>query len=511
MRKTLIGWLTAMALILTLIPSALAAEDTVVTMKAGNPWCVVREELVLLDPENRAVVPLHESGRTLVPIRRVLEAFGGEAAWDSAKKCAVCTLDGNKVELTPGAMTAQVNGQAVPLDVPAKVTGGRTFVPIRFVSENLGLQVGYDTPTGIVVISRTAYEKAALTSLPQVQKLHAKAAVTGDPVTFRSGSFQVASGAVKANIITVDMKDTRVSVKTAVVDNALNRTRSFKDIVAGSKPVAAVNGNFFASYSEVKDPIGHVMSNGKFLYGNSGLTSLGFTADNQMRWGRPATFTRIRTADGAEWSAYSVNTQEQTADGSVLYTPARGGAVTAKVGGGAMTIQGGQITEYRTVAAGESLPIPAGGYVFLMGSGFTGTSYFRTPVVGSQVTLEPYLRVEDTEGFTLDGVTDIISGAPRLVRNGAMETHLEAGFTEARFTTSVTPRTAVGTTKDGKLVLVNTAKASIQQMRELMLQLGCVEAMNLDGGASTGMYYKGKFVATPGRELTTTLQVFVDG
>ncbi len=47
------------------------------------------------------------------------------------------------------------------------------------------------------------------------------------------------------------------------------------------------------------------------------------------------------------------------------------------------------------------------------------------------------------------------------------------------------PRTAVGIGGDGKLILVSAASASIQQLREIMLALGCVEAMNLDGGGST--------------------------
>ena len=46
-------------------------------------------------------------------------------------------------------------------------------------------------------------------------------------------------------------------------------------------------------------------------------------------------------------------------------------------------------------------------------------------------------------------------------------------------------------------------------MRELMLQLGCVDAINLDGGASTGLAYQGRIIRQPGRQLTTTLQVTV--
>ena len=61
---------------------------------------------------------------------------------------------------------------------------------------------------------------------------------------------------------------------------------------------------------------------------------------------------------------------------------------------------------------------------------------------------------------------------------------------------------------DGKLVIASTGSASIQQLRELMLQLGCVEAVNLDGGGSTALAYQGKLIRSPGRELTTTLQIF---
>ena len=97
------------------------------------------------------------------------------------------------------------------------------------------------------------------------------------------------------------------------------------------------------------------------------------------------------------------------------------------------------------------------------------------------------------------------------MQDGAIYTELEGGFTEERFTTLTSPRSAIGIGADGKLILVCVpGGAKIQQMRELMLALGCTDAINLDGGASCGMYYNGQYIATPGRELTTTIQVFVD-
>ena len=67
---------------------------------------------------------------------------------------------------------------------------------------------------------------------------------------------------------------------------------------------------------------------------------------------------------------------------------------------------------------------------------------------------------------------------------------------------------AIKSIPKNKLVIVSTGSASIQQLRELMLQLGCVEAVNLDGGGSTALAYQGKLIRSPGRELTTTLQIF---
>lgn len=58
----------------------------------------------------------------------------------------------------------------------------------------------------------------------------------------------------------------------------------------------------------------------------------------------------------------------------------------------------------------------------------------------------------------------VVSGAPRLVRDGAI-------VTEARFTTAVSPRSAIGVNAAGKLALVSVPGAVIQQMRELTVTL----------------------------------------
>lgn len=101
------------------------------------------------------VEPMITGGRTLVPIRAVADRLGAVVGWDPATFTATVTLNGIKVEVTRDSKIAKVNGVEVTLDVPATIVNGRTLLPLRFVSENLGQQVDYHagTAAGSAVIS----------------------------------------------------------------------------------------------------------------------------------------------------------------------------------------------------------------------------------------------------------------------------------------------------------------------------------------------------------------------
>lgn len=329
-------------------------------------------------------------------------------------------------------------------------------------------------------------------------------------ITMQKGSYNLASGTVTATVATVDLSNPNVRIEARHVDDTLNHTAAFSDIVAESSAELIVNANFFNANNVVKDVIGILMHDGEFMYCGAVLPTIGFTDDNRVFWGSPSIFVNAKSSDGKIWAAYSVNTLAQSNSVSVLYTPARGETVPITCDGYVMTVIDDVIRSYEAVSAGTEQPIPANGYIIYMGPGFTSTAWFRTPVVGCSVTLDPFLFKADSEGFELTGVTEIVSGAPRLVQDGEMCYELISGFQEERFTTAVTPRTAIGTTKDGKLIVVNVLAASIQQMRELMLELGCEDATNLDGGGSAALYYQGQILCSPGRKLTSTLQIFVD-
>ena len=502
------------ALALGLIGTAGAESPSLVlTMRIGYPTCIIGTEVTQVDPESAAVVPVAESGRTLVPIRRILEAFGGTVEWVAQGGKIRCALDGKTVELTLNSTSAQVNGEAVALDVPARAWNNRTFVPVRFVSEELGLQVGYEPKNQIVVVADGDLPAGeALAGLNQVSRLVSATTPLNDP-TAEAGAVRYEwknVAGLKLHVLTVDPAAPGVSIRAALAGQTLNQTSNFSSASAsGAK--AVINANFFGSYQGFKNPVGHLMVDGQFVYASSGLTSLGITSSGELRWGRPAVFVRLKTVDSGaarQWSAFEVNVLDQFANQAVLYTPVRGPAFPVSYPGAVATVRGGVITAYRTVNSGETVSIPSDGYAVYFSREVTQTDYYTAPEVGRQVALEPYLYQADAEGFTLDGVTTMISGAPRLVKDGAIDNSTESGFTGAQFTTGATARTAVGSTKDGKLLLVQTSWATIPQLKQAMLALGCVDAVNLDGGESSGMYFNGAYLATPGRGLVSTLQIY---
>lgn len=329
--------------------------------------------------------------------------------------------------------------------------------------------------------------------------------------SYERKTIATSEGNVSAHVVRVNTSDPRVTVKAALVNNTIGATADFKSIVESSGGAVAVfNANFFEAYEEFKSPIGHIMVDGTFLHGASGASSLGITKYGELSTGSPSLFTRIETENGRLWAMYEINGVVQSDYVSILYTPNFGETVTFKVEAYALTIVDGKLSSYTLVPAGTAVPIPDNGYICFMGKEFTATEWFRTPVLGESAVIEPYLREADPEGFTLENMDSIISGGPRLVQDGSLVTTLGVGFNEPRFTTLSTCRTAVGIDSNGYLVLVSVPTATIQQMRELMLALGCVDAFNLDGGGSCAMYYKGTYYSTPGRKLTATIQVFVE-
>lgn len=86
---------------------------------------------------------IDNNSRTQVPLRTLAEAMGFEVIWEGkTSKITIPTENGNVV-LQIGSNKVQTPDGTISMDTAAVVINGRTYVPIRFVSEALGWTVGY--------------------------------------------------------------------------------------------------------------------------------------------------------------------------------------------------------------------------------------------------------------------------------------------------------------------------------------------------------------------------------
>lgn len=98
------------------------------------------------------VPPVIEKGRTLLPLRKIAETLGCTVDWKPPGSIFV-QKDGTQINLEINKNVAYVNGKAKVLDVPPRVIENRTLLPLRFLSEALGLKINWDDQTQEVIIS----------------------------------------------------------------------------------------------------------------------------------------------------------------------------------------------------------------------------------------------------------------------------------------------------------------------------------------------------------------------
>ena len=98
-------------------------------------------------------LPVSEEGRMLVPLRAIFEALGAEIAWDGNTQTVTAVKDGTTISLTLGDKNATKNGETIELEVPAKSVGGRTFVPVRFIADSFGVEVGWNDAMKQVILT----------------------------------------------------------------------------------------------------------------------------------------------------------------------------------------------------------------------------------------------------------------------------------------------------------------------------------------------------------------------
>ncbi|WP_304017360.1 phosphodiester glycosidase family protein [Fenollaria timonensis] len=329
------------------------------------------------------------------------------------------------------------------------------------------------------------------------------------------------------NVITVTADDT-TAFKVVKPNMKQVGVTNFKNYIASYKPRAAINANYFEAYKGGYYPYGTQMTEGTMINMSGDHASLlvfdknkfkivqGFLRYNGFLDGlRENDWTIPNKANTFE--IWDVNGNLTSEKGAYVYNSYRN--ATTKFGGGTV-IEVVDNKVSKVYKSSENMVLPKNGYIIYYGKEACDDKYIDDRFkIGRTVEFELVLSKKTKDGFVTETdfdyngekipytkVSEIISAGPLLVENSNSVYETYVNGMEAKMTTGAGARTLIGINKSNQLVMVTTS-GTMAQVKCIMQDLGCTDAFNLDGGASSAMYANGKYYRNAGRALNTVFLV----
>ena len=373
------------------------------------------------------------------------------------------------------------------------------------------------------------------------------------------------------NVVSVDLDAPGVRIGVGIGQdkvNAPDATQGREDVARLARrwgAVAAINADYFPYTG---DPLGVGIRDGELfsepfpgIHGSGPRVTLGVTPDGHgILFDTLGFLGDLQASDGAR--AFISGIDRSTAPGEiVVYSPIYGQTTSNKPGGVEAIVTGvnlpvranklvtGHVDRVEAVH-GNTETIPEGGVVLSGGPGVGADFLARHLHPGDAVSFVLAVApVGQTQGalqiaslprtggdlpsrsgaglnrsaYVWAGVPSAVGGGPRLLTDGQVTVDWAAEGFDAGFAESLNPRTAVGTTRDGRHLLLVTVDGrqafskgvSLAGMALILKRYGAWNAINLDGGGSTTLAADGLTVSSPGgdgseRPVADMLLVYSD-
>ena len=126
-------------------------QDTAIVMMTGSAAAGVNGVKVNIDEDDK-VCPSLANDRNMVPLRFIAENLGLDVLWDADKRTALLKNSETNLILNLNSQVAVVNGNEVELDSPAMIKNDRIFVPVRFIAEHFSCGVEWDRYDNKVIV-----------------------------------------------------------------------------------------------------------------------------------------------------------------------------------------------------------------------------------------------------------------------------------------------------------------------------------------------------------------------
>lgn len=297
---------------------------------------------------------------------------------------------------------------------------------------------------------------------------------------------------VRINVVEVDMKLAKdLELTPALSSNStLKSRRTISTIAKSNNAVVALNGTYFKPQTGV--PLGTLMINKKMYTGPIyDRVAMGIFDNGQKTLKFDIARVQLNATikgSGQTIKVDNINQPRMLSTYVLVYTSDWGKTSPyAPKYGVNLLVENNIITK----ASANPIEIPENGYVISGPKSILNTLLDKKDAKLSVNTLPEWKNVKH-----------IISGGPYLVKDNEVFVDMTAqklGAIGGR-----NPRSAIGYTADNNLILVavdgregSSVGMTLMELANFMKQVGCTNAMNLDGGGSTVMYVNGKVVNNP--------------
>lgn len=290
------------------------------------------------------------------------------------------------------------------------------------------------------------------------------------------------------HILRIEALSNKIQVLPILANEGIAQRENLSSMAKRYNAVAGINGSYFTWRG---DPIGTLIINRKLISSPLYKRSVfGITEDDTLIFGNPDFSGTLRSGK----ISVKIDAVNQPRRGSslVVFTPeyARS-TLTAEIGKEFVIVKG-KIVGVHT----KDALIPPDGVV--VSAGGVKASLLSSLNLGQSVELD----------YSIDkpwnSIKHALCGGPRLLANGKVSIN----GVEEKFDNSIIngrhPRTAVAMTFDGDLLLIvvdgrkkDSIGMKLIELAEYLQRLGCMHAINLDGGGSTAMYLNGKIINRP--------------
>ncbi len=320
---------------------------------------------------------------------------------------------------------------------------------------------------------------------------------------------RLGTGPMSIHVLKVDRANPRFKFSTCLAHNTVfglePLSRQVQSVArSGHIPMAAINGDFFRIRSGPYqgDPLGLQILKGE-LISSPRTASFWLDAEQQPHIARVQADFQATWPDGTS-IPFDIN-QELTADHAVLYTPSMGPCTRTESGVELvleanrdtrwLPIEPGRIYQARILAQNQepNSVIPPGKLILSLSPSVTRTLKTVTP--GTVVSLSMKTRPD------LTGVSTAIGGGPLLIADGTKQTFSPNPPRH--------PRSAIGWNATHVFFVVVDGRQkdlsvgmTLPELADLMGDLKCTDALNLDGGGSSTLWLAGSLMNSPsdGRE-----------